>query len=63
MAETYTDEEMVDFLQSLDNSDVEASEWEAEFIESNLDAIAFSPKQRRSIMEMIEKYGKRIGWL
>lgn len=59
----YTDEEMVDFLQALDSSDVEATDWEAKFIASNLDAIAFSPKQRESVLEMINKYGRRIGWL
>lgn len=63
MSERYKDEDLVDFLQTLDDSDVEVTEWEAKFISSNLDAIAFSPKQRESINQMIEKYGQRISWL
>jgi hypothetical protein len=65
MSETlqYNDDEMVDFLQTLDEADVEVDNWEAGFIASNLDAIHFSDGQRKKIMEMIEKYGKRIGWL
>lgn len=63
MSERYKDEELLDFLQSLDNSEVEVGEWEAKFVESNLDAISFSPRQREVINSMIEKYGKRIAWL
>lgn len=59
----YDDEQRVDFLQTLDNADVEVTDWEAKFISSNLDAISFTPRQREIIREMINRYGKRIGWL
>lgn len=58
----YTVKDLKDFLKKLDNSDVNVSDWEAQFIESNLDADSFSPAQRRKIEEMIEQYGARIGW-
>lgn len=65
MSETfpYDDEQMVDFIQMLDESEVEVNEWEAGFIASNLDAIHFTNGQRRKIMEMIQRYGERIEWL
>lgn len=59
----HDDEDLVDFLQSLDESSVEVTEWESKFIASNLDSIKFSPAQRESIENMINRYGKRIGWL
>jgi hypothetical protein len=59
----YSDEDLVDFLQSLDGSDVEVTDWEARFIASNLDATWFTDRQRESIRAMVEKYGRRIGWL
>jgi hypothetical protein len=59
----YTADDLRDFLKSLDESEVQVTDWEAQFLEGNLDEIAFSPKQRKSILLMIEKYGQRIGWL
>jgi hypothetical protein len=50
------------FLKMLDEADTNVNDWEAEFIASNLDADFFSPKQRQSIEQMMETYGKRIGW-
>lgn len=50
------------FLKKLDNSDVTVSDWEAQFIGSNLGKASYSPKQRASIDQMIEKYSERIGW-
>ena len=61
--EQYNSEDLLDFLQALDNSDVEVTDWEAKFIASNLDAISFSPAQKAQIRVMIQQYGKRIGWL
>lgn len=61
--EHFSDEDLVDFLQSLDKSDVEVTDWEAKFIASNIDAIGFTERQRESITAMIERYGRRIGWL
>lgn len=51
-----------DFLKLLDNADVEVSGFEAHFIESNLTREHFSAKQREIVMQMMEKYGKRIGY-
>ncbi len=59
----YDDEQLNDFLQALDESDVDVSDWESKFIQSNLDTYVFTDNQRKSIQEMIEKYGNRIGWL
>jgi len=50
------DDERSDFLKKLDKSDENVSDWEAQFIESNLDREHFSPKQREIIDRMAEKY-------
>ncbi len=50
------------FLLALDRSDVTVSDWEAGFIESNLDRFSFSPKQRAMIEKMMDKYAERIGF-
>lgn len=51
-----------DFLKKLDDSDVNVSDWEAQFIESNLTRDFFSAKQREITMKLMERYGKRIGY-
>lgn len=57
------DSELRNFLQALDDSTrVEVSDWEAQFISSNLTRDRFSYKQREIIMHLIEKYGQKIGW-
>lgn len=57
------DEELRKFLKMLDDSDrVTVSDWEAQFIGSNLTRDSFSPKQREIIQKMMDKYGKRIGY-
>lgn len=53
---------LLDFLKSLDESSIDVSDWEAKFIESNLDRDSFSPKQREAIMKLMTKYGKKIGY-
>ncbi len=60
---TNESDELCRFLKMLDEADVNVSDWEAAFIESNLEREHFSAKQRESIMEMIEKYGRRIGYV
>lgn len=55
-------EELRKFLKMLDAADVNVSDWEAQFIESNLTREHFSPKQREITMKMMERYGKRIGY-
>lgn len=51
-----------EFLKMLDGSDANVSDWEAQFIESNLTREHFSVKQREVVMKLMEKYGQRIGW-
>lgn len=55
-------EELRKFLKQLDDADVNVSDWEAQFIESNLSREHFSPKQREIVMKLMEKYGQRIGY-
>ena len=55
-------EELRKFLKMLDGADVTVSDWEAQFIESNLTRDHFSPKQREIVMKFMERYGKRIGY-
>ena len=45
-----------DFLQALDMSDVEVSDWEARFIESSLGRTSFSDKQMVVIRKLMTKY-------
>lgn len=52
-----------DFLKKLDESeDVTVTDWEAQFIESNLTRDNFSGKQREIVMKLMDKYGRRIGY-
>ena len=52
-----------EFLAALDDSEaVEVRKWEAGFIESNLDTIRFTAKQRDVIDGMIAEYGDRVHW-
>jgi hypothetical protein len=55
-------EELRKFLKMLDGADVNVSDWEAQFIESNLTREHFSVKQREIVMKLMERYGKRIGY-
>ena len=55
-------EELRKFLKMLDGADVTVSDWEAQFIESNLTREHFSVKQREIVMKFMERYGKRIGY-
>ena len=53
---SYSDKERRDFLRKLDESDTKVTDWEAGFIESNLDRGTFTSAQAAAIDRMIEKY-------
>ena len=56
-----TDSDRVRFLHDLDKSErVEVTDWEAKFIESNLDQEMFSPKQREIIDRMMRQYDQKL---
>ena len=56
----WSDEDIHDWLNDLDNDQtVSLTDWELQFLESNLDRHSFSPKQRESIRKMVEKYGDK----
>lgn len=55
-------EELRRFLKMLDEADVNVTDWEAQFVGSNLSREHFSFKQREIVMRLMEKYGQRIGW-
>lgn len=54
--------ERLEFIRALDNSGVEVSDWEAQFIDSTLrraeryDVLTFTQAQCDSIDKMVEKY-------
>ena len=53
----------MNFLLALDRSDkVDLQGFEADFVESNLAAFSFSPKQRVIIDKLIAKYEDKINW-
>ena len=61
-----TDDQCVRFLRALDDIDkhkVEVeTDWEAGFIDSNLDREEFTDAQKEVIGRMIEKYGHQFEW-
>lgn len=62
MDQSKVDIERAAFLKKLDKADVDVSDWEARFIESCMNKAWFSPAQRNSVDQMIEKYGSEIKW-
>jgi len=63
------DRERLEFLKALDKADFEVSDWEAQFIESQLrreqeygdfEEISFTPKQRQCIDDLVSKYDQRL---
>ena len=56
----YTDPDRAAFLKALDLADFEVSDWDAEFLENNIDRSTFTDKQRAVIDGMIERYGNRL---
>jgi hypothetical protein len=57
-----SDDELGEFLEALDEASIEVNDFESRFIESNMERSSFSNGQRKVILEMIERYGRRIGW-
>ena len=51
-----TDQDRADFLKALDKSRHDVSDFEAKFIESNMDRDMFSLKQREIIDQMMKRY-------
>lgn len=54
------DDIRANFLAALDRADVNVSDFEASFIESNTTTFNFSPKQRVAIDRMMAKYADKI---
>ena len=51
------------FLDALDDAEnINVSDWEARFIETNVFTMSFSEAQREAIDKMIFKYGKRLSY-
>ena len=58
-----SDERLRAFLDALDESNEDVSDWEAGFMESNVDREEFTEPQRRNVLaKMIEKYGHKVAW-
>lgn len=53
---TPSDRDCQDFLRCLDDAPFECTDWEAEFLETNLGRTTFTPAQRQSIERMMNKY-------
>ena len=49
-----------EFLNDLDMSSIEVTDWEAQFIESNLHRKTFSPAQILIIKKLIKKYESKM---
>lgn len=52
-----TNKDAREFLAWLDNSDHTVTDWEARFIESNLDRTEFTASQKRVIQDLLNEYG------
>jgi len=51
------DVERLEFIQELDGANLDVTDWEADFIDSNLDrCIPFTPAQREAVVNMRDKY-------
>ena len=53
---SYTHTELLEILAEVDECDAEVSDWEAKFIESNLEARSFTRKQKDIILKLKRKY-------
>ena len=49
-----------DFLRALDAAPFDVTEWEAEFLGSNLDRTTFTPAQRIKIDQMRRRYRDQL---
>jgi hypothetical protein len=59
-----SDDRLRAFLDALDETDdVEVSDFEAEFMESNVNRRMFTEAQRCNVLaKMIEKHGHKVDW-
>ena len=58
-----TDRSCRSFLDSLDDADnITPSDWETRFIESTLTRSIFTEKQKKAILQMMERYERRLDW-
>jgi len=55
----WTDEDILDYLRALDGSEKEVTEWDAKFVESNLEReIPFTARQREHVARLVARYGE-----
>lgn len=54
------DDIRANFLAALDRAELDVTDFEASFIESNMDRFNFSPRQRIAIDKMMAKYEDKI---
>jgi hypothetical protein len=56
MKKEITHPELLQILQDVDNSDKEVTDWEARFIESNLNSRSFTRRQKEIILDLQKRY-------
>ena len=56
------DDIRANFLAALDRSDIDVTDWEANFLDSCLDRFNFTPRQQAAIDKMMTKYEDKIGF-
>lgn len=60
---SYTDRDRYDFLKKLGKAaDIDVTDWEAKFIEDNVEVPVYTRAQRETIDRMIAKYADRLKW-
>lgn len=58
-----TDDRRRSFLDALDESEeITVTDYEADFLERNIDRQRFTPAQRNVIDRMIARYGRRLSF-
>jgi hypothetical protein len=55
----YSHDDLLDILKEVDEGDFDVSDWEANFIESNLASRHFTLKQKKVIQKLDQKYLRR----
>ena len=54
----WSDDDIHQYLVDLDNDEeTELSDWDARFVESNLERNQFTDKQRAVVQKMVDRYG------
>ena len=57
------DERLRSFLDSLEDADFEVSDFEADFMETNMKRNVFTERQRLKVLNrMVARYGDRVAW-